>query len=327
MREYNPKIDFGKMIAAAFVVFIHIPFPGLWGEYINSIANYAVCFFFVSAGYFTKYDYNIIRKKILLREKKIICIFLFSIILYMLLSIFNGNFTDKVASFFSLNSVLKFFLFNDVTVKYHLWFLPALGYVYLVIFFLSKYVMVKWRNYIMLSLFLLNPVLTEVFWELLRVDIANIYTRNFMLVGIPFFLLGIYMNEMKEKLQTRNNIKKYVLLVFVGLVFAYFEMYTLHTSVTVSSVLIAFGMFGLCIVNSKNNGTSKRLFIVEEWGTIALLVYVLHPMVIDWLYSLGELSEAYLLLRPVLCYVLSVLLAVGVSMLALHISRVRAEGR
>ena len=51
----NKNLDAVKAVAACFVVFIHVGFPGETGQIIKVIARFAVPFFFMISGYFCYY--------------------------------------------------------------------------------------------------------------------------------------------------------------------------------------------------------------------------------------------------------------------------------
>ena len=49
----NQTIDILKLIISFFVVFHHVPFPGIKGEVVKCIARCTVPFFFAVSGYFS----------------------------------------------------------------------------------------------------------------------------------------------------------------------------------------------------------------------------------------------------------------------------------
>ena len=51
-KQYNYCMDFLKGIACIFVVFIHVKFPGNFGQSVQAIARFAVPFFFMVSGYY-----------------------------------------------------------------------------------------------------------------------------------------------------------------------------------------------------------------------------------------------------------------------------------
>ena len=52
-KNRNTSLDVIKGIAAIFVVFIHVQFAGVAGEYIAKIGSFAVPLFFMVSGYFS----------------------------------------------------------------------------------------------------------------------------------------------------------------------------------------------------------------------------------------------------------------------------------
>lgn len=51
-KQYNYCMDFLKGIACILVVFIHVKFPGDFGQAVQAIARFAVPFFFMVSGYY-----------------------------------------------------------------------------------------------------------------------------------------------------------------------------------------------------------------------------------------------------------------------------------
>ena len=51
-KETNVKLDLLKGCACIGVVFIHVSFPGTFGQIVNYISTFAVPVFYMIAGYF-----------------------------------------------------------------------------------------------------------------------------------------------------------------------------------------------------------------------------------------------------------------------------------
>lgn len=51
-KERNQAIEWCRLIASVFVVFVHCAFPGKLGEITEGLARFAVPFFFAISGYF-----------------------------------------------------------------------------------------------------------------------------------------------------------------------------------------------------------------------------------------------------------------------------------
>ena len=48
----NRSIDALRAIACAFVLFVHCPFPGVFGVLVSALARFAVPFFLMVSGYY-----------------------------------------------------------------------------------------------------------------------------------------------------------------------------------------------------------------------------------------------------------------------------------
>ena len=69
MQKRNETLECCRILAAVFVVFLHVPFPGLMGRTVNCLARFAVPLFFAISGWFS---YGAKPEKLLRRMGKIL---------------------------------------------------------------------------------------------------------------------------------------------------------------------------------------------------------------------------------------------------------------
>ena len=70
LQNRQNNIDILKAICAFYIVCIHVPFPGIVGEYLTQLTRIAVPIFFMITGYFYA---DIVNKRGVIRQiKKII---------------------------------------------------------------------------------------------------------------------------------------------------------------------------------------------------------------------------------------------------------------
>lgn len=138
----NTSLDLLKLIAAYMVVFIHVNFSGMFGEYVIAAATFAVPLFFMVSGYFS---YNSDVSKILKKAKHIIMMFCISEVIYIIYFFIEfkilGNpyaFRSYIKQGLEFYNLVKFLLYNETHIIVHLWFLPALLYCYIIFYIVKK---------------------------------------------------------------------------------------------------------------------------------------------------------------------------------------------
>ena len=189
----NTTLDLIKCISAFAVICIHYMFYGAAGITVKAVARYAVPFFFAVSGL---YSWNQKPEKLVKRALGICQLYFFSFLLYFVYGAFRdimlGKSSDLLAyigSFFSLNTIGNFFVFNTTISAVHLWFLPALVYCYLLMWLLTK-VKAKENLLLILAIILLSARL--IFGEGLAIlgRHVDVSFPNFLFIGFPFFILG-----------------------------------------------------------------------------------------------------------------------------------------
>ena len=158
---YNYCMDFLKGLACIFVVFIHVKFPGIFGQAVQAVARFAVPFFFMVSGYFYyRPNYQGViggGKKIL----HILKIFFFAYLFYIIVAIIENLFLGGTNSFdFSLKHILWVVTIYMLpsNVPGQLWFLLSLLEVYIIWFIIDYYHQRK-LAYILASLSLIAMIL------------------------------------------------------------------------------------------------------------------------------------------------------------------------
>ena len=216
-QQKNNTLGLLKLFASYMVVFIHVLFYGKLGVVVDALARFAVPFFFLVSGY---YSYQIPCDKIKQRIQKILILLIFSAtcctafeIICLLKYNMDGLMVlmDKCAD---LRTYVNLLVFNEPVISGHLWYILAALYVYIIFYFVTKFrVKEKVVFIISLSLLLLHILLGEglsAFGIVLPIP----YVRNFALMGIPFFALGLFVRKYED---TFRNIPKYLIFVFVAI--------------------------------------------------------------------------------------------------------------
>ncbi|MGM9589678.1 MAG: acyltransferase [Faecousia sp.] len=298
MRESNQNLltdrvyglDILKALCAFCVIIIHIPFPGKTGSYIDALARIAVPVFFMITGYFYVDAMN--RKREPAQMKKIFHLCIFANILYFLWNLLLVCRGGGVKSFFlrmiKPKTLLKFVAFNVSPFGGHLWYLGAILYVLIIVYFLNK----VFPKYFSRILFIATPVLLLVMQVLdnyllffSRNDYPDYLVRNFLFMGIPYFTIGFYLRKYKEAIAkfSENHILHLSMTLFfaittmieVRLLFPYGLTFIKdhYLSTTFLSILV-FSAF----TSPYWNG--KMQFLYHIGRKHSTNIYIIHLMVI-----------------------------------------------
>ncbi len=297
-----------KFIAAMAVIMIHTRFPGKAGEAIDAIARFAVPFFFALSGRFLlkagEQTTSEIRKSTAKSLKKLLIATgiayagytLFSLTYH--LTILGENVKTWLISKYNLGEARWFLLFNSGRFIYdesytfdHLWFLFALIYVYGLIYIFAP-VLRKWyKALIVICLFFLYFGEALQTYYPIRPFGINICTwfvmRNWLFVGMPFVLLGIFFADFFEEKRKRTGMEEYerlmqkykwpsVICILIGMMLSAAEYQIFgKKDVFIGSLLIVIGIFVLAETAKTGN-----LSLWKLGKTISGDIYYYHVMII-----------------------------------------------
>lgn len=276
-----------RLIAAFFVVAIHIHFPGGFGNVVIAVARFAVPFFFMVSGFFSHYENrDVVSGKMKHKILHTTSITAGSILLYIVykcaMNFFAGTLSEYLNGQFNLSSAFEFIVFNQVRVSEHLWFLPALLYVYIIFFLFQKIGFAK-RSFFLIPLLLAVSILLRELPEFIP-DMPDIFNksylcRNFLFDGLPFFLLGYHIKLNEEKLTAKLTNLSLVIMMIIGTAAAV-AVDTWHTqkSFYAGTVLAVFALFVFVI---KNEGKVNMTYLASAGSKYSLYIYVTHIIVKD----------------------------------------------
>ena len=295
-KQYD-LINAMRFIAAFFVVAIHVHFPGSFGNGVIAIARFAVPFFFMVSGFFSYYaDKTVIPGKMKHKMKHVLVLLLGSISLYFVYyaatNAMNGSFGKFLKSIFSFKSLAAFFIFNHPPFAEHLWFLSALLYVYIVFYVFTKTGFDK-KCAFLIPVLSIGGVLfrevKEIFPDFAShagfLNQAFLY-RNFVFVGLPFFLMGyfirIYADKMTEKLSDSLLI---VLMLFGTAEAVLVDAFHTQKSVYLGTILAVFAFFVFML---KLEDKVKVPVLASLGAKYSLYIYIFQVLVIYVVKTAGE---------------------------------------
>lgn len=276
--ERNHSIDILKFICAVLVVFLHVNTP--FSEYYLPITRCAVPCFFIISGYMI-YRVNGIEQSLKRSIKNIFVIVIWSSILYGIVKFIYAFRYDNFV-FLSWKSLIYFIFLNENPFSFHLWYLNAYLYTLIVI-------LICHRLNILRYVYLFIPVLLSIdliFGKYSLLIFGKVYNylflRNFLFVGIPYFMIGFVIKQHKDNIFQIKNIRLYsffCIIVFIAT--SLIEKYLLVLNNInalrdhyLSSTFLAISLFVFFI--SKDE---KKSNILSDMGKKdSLYIYIFHPL-------------------------------------------------
>ncbi|MBR2012999.1 MAG: acyltransferase family protein [Clostridia bacterium] len=332
--QKNYTLELLKLITSYMVVFIHVKFYGEMGIAIETLARFAVPLFFLISGY---YSYQIKPEKILKRAKNILNLSILAVGSYTVFNIVTLLLKGRVgrvflyfAKYLNITKLFKLVVFNVSISAGHLWFLLALIYVYLVFYWMTVSRFNEKAMFILSFLLLGGHLLLGEGLSMVGIRLPLWLVRNFALMGLPFFVLGLFTRKHENKLHNIPNYALIILAVIGGAeavisrhLFGRNEMY-------IGSMLI---LFALVVWFIKYANVQYPAFINALSGC-STYIYIFHVMissVILGLYKLFAINyEASIGLQnihPILVCIASTALAYGMKQRSLKKQKEHKNGR
>lgn len=318
---YNYCMDFLKGLACIFVVFIHVKFPGIFGQAVQAVARFAVPFFFMVSGYFYyRPNYQGViggGKKIL----HILKIFFFAYLFYIIVAIIENLFLGGTNSFdFSLKHILWVVTIYMLpsNVPGQLWFLLSLLEVYIIWFIIDYYHQRK-LAYILASLSLIAMILLGQGAWLAGHPLESYYYRNTWTEGFFFFTLGYFLHDKQKKLTIGNT--ALILIILFSALLSIVERFVCGRvfAVHLNTFPLVIGLFIYSINNSE-----KHVGLVQRIGKkYSNYVYILHMF---WWHYFDKIMKFVCLqdntlvswLRPIIVLGLTIFTSMGCYFLFNH---------
>ena len=281
--EYNQSIQLMKLLLMPFVCFWAFGFPdGL--RIVETISGFVVPTFFVLSGYCVLEPNRKMRLEKLKRAIARDAIFFAQIfVVYLAINVVYFILTKSFDPGALLSKRLWFNLIVlnvwPLPIGENIWFIQALLYAYIILFFADKLKILKFYRIYLIVLF----VFMILVGELAGVIHFNILGYSFIPGGaitraLPYLLLGMFLRGIKEKLEKIPFFVWLILLVAGGAA-AYGEAYLLSVAGKLVSLghffgyaLMAVAICGLCIA-------WEDMFMTPfsfHGGEIGKVIYVAH---------------------------------------------------
>ena len=271
-KQYNHCLDFIKGIACICVVFMHCEFPGIVGTAVQAICRFSVPFFFMVSGYFCYYPFQKAYDDAISRRKitHIGRIVLWTSLFYLLFA-----FALKKSVIATRSDAVAFCVFNQpFIIVGQLWLLYALLYDYLAYRVIWKSDKIKWFYCISVALYVVYICLAQGA-HLCGINVPNMYYRNWLVEGLPFFFAGHWIHAHQERILISN--RTLVLIISVSTLLCLVERKIMGRDFGVNIMTFpqVFALFIYAV-----NYPDRHKGVIQEIGKrYSMWVYILHPFV------------------------------------------------
>ena len=317
-------IDYFRIAAAVLVVAIHTgPLAVLSEEadfvLCHIIARVAVPFFLMASGFFMFKDNACTKDKLLSFLKRILILYVMSVLMYIPVNIYNGYFKQEKL----LWNILKDIVFDGT--MYHLWYLPAVLLGTVIAWLLIKHTGYKRALAVALALYIIGLLGDSYYGAVSDINgfkqVYEImfklfdYTRNGIFMAPVFIVMGAALGRMK-KLSCKYCVIGVTAclagMVCEGLLLQWAD-WQRHTSMYIFLVPLMFFLFSLlCRIRGRRSILCGRM---------AMVIYIIHPMVIVGVRLIAGLigMDKWLVENSLIHFVLVLVLSAGASLGILYI--------
>lgn len=275
----NFTLDFVKGIACIFVVFIHVPFPGIVGEMISELADFAVPFFYMISGYYAYYEDGRGIEELKRKIRHILNLTYTAISVYVIFHLISSGvkvgFLNEIKNLLQIRNWLRLILLGDFNFieAGHLWYLPCLIYSYALLLFVYKkqaIEKVKKGVPVLFALKIIVTILVESF------GLSWFIKANFVISALPWICLGILLARKAKTIDIKKN--KVLLLGGVGIVLSLWGVFdSLKINVSVcGTICLSVSIFLWCICFSQ---MASRGLISEIGRKYSSYIYLFHILV------------------------------------------------
>lgn len=280
----NNTLNILKGVACIAVVFIHVQFPGIFGQVIVGLSRAAVPLFFMISGYYLyRNDPSEIRSKMPRKLKKIALLTLWALVLYFLWGSFTrfwgggwGSVVGWYADLFTWDSLFRFVVLSEDVVAGHLWFLIALFEAYLLFWLLH---VVKFDRYAWIVAFVLLEchIVIMTLSNVLSWGISMTIFRSVWFDGLPFLVLGYTFKLYEESLNLHIKTLLCIIAAILGVICTVIERLLVgNLQVFQGTLLFGLAVFLLAIRYPSTKHPKMLMILGEKYSSH---IYVYHWLV------------------------------------------------
>ena len=199
-KQRNHYFDMLKYLLFIFVVLIHNPLPGNIGGALTAVARSAVPAYIAISGYFSKR----VEKKYLKKGLNFLRIFfVMNLIWFIIYTLISYSPYRELAMWAKLavnpKNVLECSLFGSAFGNEYLWYLHAIGMVYIAVYSASRIQLNKIIYRCFPYLVLLYWIMSEGTLLIIGKNVQPFLYRNWLIEGVGFYYMGKWMREQESR--------------------------------------------------------------------------------------------------------------------------------
>lgn len=289
-RVRNQAMECFKMVAAIFVVFLHVSFPSSKAQGLMFVlANDAVALFFVITGYF---NFGADRKTLECRMKHLLRLYLVAILFTIAVGIITAGITGDGSAAFLIprwDEIMNWLILQQDPRNGQLWYLTSACLCYLILYLYVRFFGDKPVNYrplyyaafSLFAVFLALGCLAAV----AGMNVPYLLYRNGFFCGLPMFTLGIFLREYQDRILTNFNLTsgKLLALALAGFILGIMQYFTVGMGQAAMGTLLEIPAL-LLFMTYHPTVTKERGFLaacVGKFGAWSTYVYILHMQILS----------------------------------------------
>ena len=199
-KQRNHYFDLLKYLLFILVVLIHNPLPENLGGVWTAIARCAVPAYFAISGYFSK---GAGKKQLEKGINFLRIFFVMNMVWFGIYTLISYSPYKELARWAKLDvnskNILKCLLFGSAFGNEYLWYLHAIGMVYIVVFFASQIQLNKIIYRCFPYLVLLYWIMSEGTLLVIGKSVQPFLYRNWLIEGVGFYYMGKWMREQESQ--------------------------------------------------------------------------------------------------------------------------------
>ena len=294
-------IDYLKFIATFMIIVFHC---GMFDN--NTPVMMAVGIFFTCSGYLFKEKNNGIFWKHILGLTMTTLVYTFA---YMLLNGYVHHDYGLTSMLNGLN-LIDLLVFNENAIYAHLWFMGSYIYTLIIAQYGLNHIPSRIQTITMISLWIISTT-----WPLVVPSIPLCYTRNFLLMGLPCFLLGQWIKINQDRLVQFDP----YWMVGIAAVLSIINLMVLPDHIDAFALVYSEPLLlvSLMILAIRLSVSLKDDRFIQQYSQTALHIYLIHPLVYQIINALiirfvDPVPFSLALIRTIFTIVISMLFAIAI---------------
>lgn len=288
----NQTMECCKMLAAILVVFLHVPFPGLFGQLIDCMMRFSVPLFFAVSGYFS---FGVRSDKMKRRLMHIIKLNIVAILAHVAWNVLHAAYQGESilrelrAILPPAKSLASWVFMHISPYSGQLWYLTAIAVCYAILwayvtFFGEEKIDYRPLYGVSVVLFAIRFVAVDLM-RTIGYGIPFFFCRDGFFFGLPMVSLGIFLREHQQRLFTnfRLTTKKLLGILLFGILLSLLQWKTYGTSeLPLGALVQTFALMQLSLLHPRADmGSKAAAKLIGSFGYLSTSVYILHMIVSD----------------------------------------------